>query len=76
MALFKSKSHLQSWRLNQLAHKLSDNQLSDMITGDCWRLDDECLCRSPERFELFRRGLATIHGRLTDDGLRLQRSFD
>ena len=59
-----------------MAHEPNDNQLSDMITGDCWQLDDECLCRSPERFELYRLGLATIHGRLTDDGLGLQRSFD
>jgi oxepin-CoA hydrolase/3-oxo-5,6-dehydrosuberyl-CoA semialdehyde dehydrogenase len=22
------------------------------MTGDCWQLDDECVCRSPERFEL------------------------
>ena len=76
MPVFRSECRLLSRTLDQLAREVTDNQLSDIITGDCWHLDDECLCRSLERFELYRLGLATIHGRLTDDGLRLQRSFD
>jgi hypothetical protein len=76
VALFKLQFRLPSRTLDRLAHELSDSQFSDLITGDCWLLDNECVCRSLERFELYRIGLATIHGRLTDDGLRLQRSFD
>ena len=76
MPVFRFERRLPNRTLAQLAHDLTDNQLSDIITGDCWKLDDECICRSVERFELYRLGLATVHGRLTDDGLRLQRSFD
>lgn len=52
--------------------ELSDEQVSLLLTGDCWKLCDTCVCRSMERFELFRWGLADVHGRLTALGVAVQ----
>lgn len=50
-------------------HELSDEQVSLILTGDCWDLRDCCVCRSLERFELFRWGLTDVHGQLTKLGV-------
>ena len=66
MPAFKNRT------VNRLLDQLTDDQVSVLITGDCRHLSYECLCRSAERFELFRLGIADVHGRLTPLGLRVQ----
>jgi hypothetical protein len=71
-----------SWRLQStnrslrhLLDQLTDEQISVIVTGDCWELSDVCICRSPERFPLCCLGVADVHGRLTALGLRLQQTL-
>lgn len=66
---FSFERHSANLLLNRLLDKLSDEQVSLILTGDCWALRDTCVCRSLERFELFRWGLADVHGRLTSLGI-------
>ena len=58
--------------VNRLLDELTDDQVSVLITGDCWDLSYVCVCRSCERFALFRLGIAQVHGRLTPLGLKVQ----
>ena len=58
--------------VNRLLDQLTDDQVSVLITGDCWKLSYVCVCRSCERFALFRLGIAEVHGRLTPLGLKVQ----
>lgn len=69
---FSFERHSTNRLLNRLLDELSDEQVSLILTGDCWKLRDTCVCRSMERFELFRRGLADVHGRLTALGIAVQ----
>jgi hypothetical protein len=61
--------------LKRLLAEISDEQVSLILTGDCWSLRDSCVCRSMERFELFRWGLADVHGRLTKLGIVVQNAL-
>jgi hypothetical protein len=58
--------------LRRSLDRLTDEQVSIIITGDCWDLSYVCVCRSYERLALFHLGIAGAHGRLTALGLRLQ----
>jgi hypothetical protein len=51
---------------------LSDAQVSLLLTGDCWELHDDCLCRSFDRFELYRLGHVDVHGRFTTLGFAMR----
>lgn len=64
--------HSTNRLLNRLLDELSDEQVSLILTGDCWDLRDCCVCRSLQRFEFFRWGLADVHGRLTNLGIAVQ----
>ena len=61
--------------LRRLFDQLTDEQVSVIITGDCWHLSYVCLCRSFERFDLFKLGIADVHGKLTEMGLEVQRAL-
>ena len=61
--------------VNRLLDQLTDDQVSVLITGDCWDLDYVCVCRSVERFELLSLGVAELHGRLTPLGLKVQQEL-
>lgn len=58
--------------VNRLLDQLTDDQVSVMITGDCWNLSYVCVCRSIERLDLYRLDIADVHGRLTPLGLTVQ----
>lgn len=72
MALFRLKRHSPNRALTQLLARLSDEQFSLLLTGDCWELRDDCVCRSFRRFDLQLKGLVTVHGRFTALGSALQ----
>jgi hypothetical protein len=58
--------------LGRLLDRLSDAQVSLLLTGDCWELRDDCACRSFERFELHRLGHVNAHGHFTPLGLAMR----
>jgi len=61
--------------VNRLLDQLTDEQVSALIAGDCWDLSYVCVCRSVERFALFKLGIVDIHGQLTVTGLRVQQDL-
>jgi hypothetical protein len=73
--LFNWKRRSANHALEPLLDRLTDEQISDIITGDCWDLSYVCVCRSPQRFALYRLGVADIHGRLTGLGLQVQQEL-
>jgi hypothetical protein len=58
-----------------LLDQLTDEQISLIVTGDCWDLSYVCVCRSYERFALYRMGIADVHGRLMSLGLMAQQEL-
>lgn len=72
MFLFKSKPRSANQLLDRLLDELTDEQVSLLLTGDCWDLREDCLCRTFDRFALQLRGLADEHGHLTELGLTAQ----
>lgn len=69
---FNFGRHSTNRFLNRLMDELSDEQVLLILTGDCWSLLDACVCRSFERFDLYRLGLVDVHGRLTALGVAVQ----
>ena len=72
MFLFRLKPRSSNRQLDRLLDELSDAEVSLMLTGDCWELRDDCVCRSFDRFALQLRGLVTVHGEFTVLGLDVQ----
>ena len=73
--LFNSKHRSTNRSLRHLLDQLTNEQISVIITGDCWDLSYVCVCRSYERFALCRLGIADAHGRLTNLGRRMQQEL-
>ena len=72
---FSFKPAFTNRTVNRLLDQLTDDQVSVLITGDCWDLSYVCVCRSVERLALFRLGIAEVHGRLTPLGLKVQQEL-
>lgn len=61
--------------VNRLLDQLTDDQVSVIVTGHCRHLSYECVCRSYERFDLRRLGIANVHGQLTPLGVKVQQEL-
>ena len=72
---FNWKPRWTSHSLDRVFDQLTDEQISVIITGDCWHLSYVCVCRSYERFSLCRMCVANVHGHLTALGLRVQQEL-
>jgi hypothetical protein len=72
---FSWKRQSTNRSLRRSLDRLKDEQVSVIVTGDCWDLSYVCICRSYERFALCRSGVVDVHGRLTTLGLRMQQEL-
>jgi hypothetical protein len=60
---------LPCWSRRQVQPaSLTDEQVSLLLTGDCWQLRDDCVCRSIERFAMHKLGVVDVHGHFTPGG--------